>query len=158
LIYWAVNMGFAIAPTAAGLLATRSYATLFLGDAATTLLFGVAVVALVSETRPSHHHEPHPLSEYLAPYRGRAFISFCLTAMLIGAMFHQVGTTLAIDVQAHGLSPKQYGLLLSLNGVLITLLQPFVSRVTRRTAKVRVLTTAALLVGVGLGINALAAG
>ena len=43
-IYWAINLGAALAPIAAGVMANYDYFLLFLGDALTTALFGVIVV------------------------------------------------------------------------------------------------------------------
>src|SRR5579871_37061 len=51
LLYWAANLGFAVAAVVAGLLSGVSFSVLFIGDAATTLLFGALVVATVPETR-----------------------------------------------------------------------------------------------------------
>ena len=50
--YWAINLGFAIAPLLAGLLAASGYLTLFLVDAATTLVFALLVFLRVPESRP----------------------------------------------------------------------------------------------------------
>ena len=50
--YWAINLGFAIAPALGGLLAKAGYLTLFLADAATTLVFAVLVFLKVPESRP----------------------------------------------------------------------------------------------------------
>ena len=52
-LYWAINLGFSIAPVLAGLMASKSYTALFVGDAATTLLFALIVWARVPETRPA---------------------------------------------------------------------------------------------------------
>ena len=51
-IYWAINLGAAVAPVAAGLLAGWSYLALFIADAATTLVFGLLVFFGFRETRP----------------------------------------------------------------------------------------------------------
>jgi MFS family permease len=158
LIYWAVNLGFAIAPSVAGVLASRSYPALFFVDAITTLVFGLGVVWLVAESRPTGHAAHHGVSHYLAPYRDGLFVAFSFMAMLVGMLFHQIGSSLPIDVTSRGISPGTFGAMISLNGVLITILQPFISRYTRRAKRVRVLTSGAALVGLGMGINGLAAG
>ena len=59
LIYWVINLGFAIGLLLAGLLSTVSYLLLFLGDGATTMLFALLVWRGVPETRP---HAAHPAS------------------------------------------------------------------------------------------------
>src|SRR3954454_20421082 len=50
-IYWAINLGAALAPIIAGLLANYDYFLLFLGDALTTAVFGVIVLTRVPETQ-----------------------------------------------------------------------------------------------------------
>src|SRR3990170_1089612 len=50
--YWAINLGAAIAPVIAGLLANYTYLALFIGDALTTLAFGLIVYFGIRETRP----------------------------------------------------------------------------------------------------------
>ena len=158
LIYWAANLGFAIAPMVAGFVAAKSYALLFLGDGLTTLAFGAIVVANVPETRPTRREAHLRLTDMLTPYRNGPFFRFAFCSFLIGVMFHQIGTTLPLDLQAHGIPATTYGALLSINGILITLLQPFTSLYTRRASRRWVLTVSAAVVGVGFGINAVAAG
>jgi MFS family permease len=60
---------------------------------------------------------------------------------------------LPIDLNEHGLSPQVYGALIAENGVLIVLLQPFVSRAMERFPRHRVLALSAVLVGCGFGLT-----
>lgn len=50
--YWATNVGIALAPLLAGVVASQSYFALFVIDALTTALFGILVWLRVPETRP----------------------------------------------------------------------------------------------------------
>jgi MFS family permease len=52
LLYWAINLGVAVAGVAGGFLAARSYWLLFVLDAATCLVFAVLIVRFVPETHP----------------------------------------------------------------------------------------------------------
>jgi len=52
-LYWAINLGAAVAPMMAGFIARWSYLPLFVVDAATTLAYGLIVLWRVSESRPS---------------------------------------------------------------------------------------------------------
>jgi MFS family permease len=156
LLYWAVNLGFSIAPAAAGLLAAKSYRALFFVDGATTLAFTAMVVRLVPETRPAH--PPAPISSFAAPYVHRAFLAFAAASLLLSTFFHQIGAALPIDMGRHGISPRSFGLLLALNGVLIVLLQPVATTLQERWPRGRVMAWGAFVTGVGFGIPALAAG
>jgi len=153
-LYWAVNLGFAVGSALGGAMAAHGWYLLFFGDAATTLLYAGIVWWKIPETRPLHPvHEKRPPP--WAPLSDGPFVAFCALSMMVWMLFHQAFVTLPIDLRNHGLSPGDYGLLIALNGVLIVLLQPIVSRLLLRFAHYRVLALAALLVGVGFGLTAL---
>lgn len=153
-LYWAVNLGFAVGSALGGAMSKFGWYPLFIGDAATTLLYAAIVWWRVPETRPDHpeHRVREPL---WAPLADRPFVIFCALIALVGLLFHQGFVTLPIDVRDHGLSPASYGSLIALNGVLIFVLQPFVSRVLAPFPRHRVLSAAAALVGIGFGMTAL---
>src|SRR5512143_4100941 len=54
--YWAINLGAAIAPLLAGLIAEHNYLILFVADALTTALCGLIVWLGIRETRPVEAH------------------------------------------------------------------------------------------------------
>nr|AGZ94090.1 major facilitator superfamily MFS_1 transporter [Streptomyces sp. MMG1533] len=57
---------------------------------------------------------------------------------------------------AHGLAPHTYGLVVALNGLLIIVLQPVISRQAERLGMDAQFVLAGLLVAVGFGANAIA--
>src|SRR5215208_4713205 len=58
--YWAINLGAAVAPLLAGLIAERNYLILFVADALTTAVCGLIVLLGIRETRPVEaHHNAH---------------------------------------------------------------------------------------------------
>ena len=65
--YWAVNLGAAVAPLLAGLIANYNFLILFIGDALTTAIFGLIVLLGIHETGPAeaHHASRTPLGERL---------------------------------------------------------------------------------------------
>jgi len=153
MLYWAANIGFAFGSAAGGAMAKHGWWLLFFGDAATTLLFALVVWLRIPETRPEHPvHEKRP--PLWAPLANRPFVVFVLLITLVGLLFHQAFVTLPIDVRAHGLSTAAYGVLIALNGVLITLLQPGVSRALLKFRRDRVLAASAALVGIGFALTA----
>jgi hypothetical protein len=66
--YWAINLGAAVAPVIAGLMAQYDYIILFIADAATTAVFGFIVLFGIRETRPAEaQHAAHtPLTERIS--------------------------------------------------------------------------------------------
>ena len=159
--YWAINLGFAIAPVLAGLLAGFGYRTLFLADAATTALTALLLWAKLPETRPARAAggaaEPAALQGTLRDALGdRVFGSFVLLTFLIAAVYAQHQITLPIAMRDDGLSPAAYGSVMAVNGILIVLVTVPVSRWLQRLPPERVLAAAAVITGAGFACTAAA--
>jgi len=151
-LYWAINLGFAVAAVLAGVLAKIDYRLLFIGDAATTVLYGLLVWRAIPETRATTGQpEPGDLREVL---RDRTFLLFLVPALLVAIAFFQHVSTLPLDMTAHGHDERAYGLVVGVNGALIVLLQPLATRLLAGYARDRVLAASALLVGAGFGMYA----
>lgn len=153
-LYWAVNLGFAGAAMIAGWLADVSYTLLFVGDAATTLLYGLLVFWKVPETHPERHAHARARPDPLTPFRDRSFVAFLIAQFLCILVFAQSNATLPIDMRAHGVAPKIYGTLIAINGLMVVLLQPLAISIVQRFRRTRVLAVGALLVGAGFGLCA----
>ncbi|HEU4674582.1 MAG TPA: MFS transporter, partial [Motilibacteraceae bacterium] len=126
--YWAINLGFAIAPVLAGFLAQVSYLLLFLGDALTTLVLAAIVFLRVPETHPHLHRSAdapaaaQPAGSFLDAVRDPVFMAFTGLAFLLALVFMQHLSTLPVAMAADGLTPAQYGTAVAVNGLLIVLL------------------------------------
>jgi MFS family permease len=179
--YWAINLGFACAAVLAGFAAEASYLLLFLVDATTTAITAAIIFVLVGETRPIH---PAPGSagsggpagaaeaagagRPAAPraaatngglrtvLRDRVFIGFVGLNLLVALVFLQHISMLPIAMGQDGLGPTTYGWVIALNGVLIVAGQLFVPRLIRGRGGSHVLALAAVIVGVGFGLTAVA--
>jgi MFS family permease len=162
LLYWVVNLGYAIALPLAGLMVRYGYQLLFIADAITTFLYGCAIWMLVPETRPARPvGEPGglrlraTLGGLLAPFRDPVFIAFGLPIFAVALMFFQGHMALPLDLTQRGLTQSQFGLVMGVNGVLIVLLQPFTGRWVGGLRRSTVLALAAVLTGLGFGMHAL---
>jgi MFS family permease len=156
LVYWAVNLGWALSLSVAGLVAERSFLVLFLADAGTCVLFALIVFLKVPETRPPGLHAHSPLSGLARVLADRTFVVFLglyLTALVV---FLQFQLAAALDMASHGLGPAVFSALMAVNGLGVVLLQPALGPWLRRFDGNRLLATSALLFGVGFGVNALA--
>jgi MFS family permease len=157
LIYWAINLGFAVAMSVAGVFADRGLQLLFFIDGITSLVFAAVVLVGVPETRPPPTKRGDGrLGGFAAALGDRVFVWFLLSTFALVVIFWQHQVTLPVDITNHGVSPAGYGRLIAINGVLIVLLQPFAATLLGRFDRTRVLGGACLLVGLGFGINALA--
>jgi len=157
--YWAINLGAAIAPVIAGLLASYTYLALFIGDALTTLAFGLIVFFGIRETRPIEVQASTGVSprERLAQLkREPILLLFSLLALFFGIVYMQGFVTLPVDMGSHGLGPEQYGFAIAMNGFLIVLISIPVSNLAAHWPRFEAMAVAAVFLGLGFGFTALA--
>jgi MFS family permease len=162
-LYWAINLGWAFAATVAGIVAGWSFLGLFVGDAVTTLTFGAIIFLRVPDTRPDLATVARSGigRDFLAPFRDRRLTGFLGTQFLVVLVFMQSPVALSLDMRAHGLSARTFGFLVALNGALIVVFQPLGMRILGRAHapnRALALALAAVLTGIGFGVNGLAGG
>lgn len=155
--YWAINLGFTFAALVGGFMAERNFTLLFWGDAATTLALAAIVWRKLPETRPPPpSNQPAARISFIAPFVDRAFAPFLVLNFLVVLVFMQHLTGLPADMHQKGLSTEAFGVVIAANGVLIVLLQPWVTERVRATPRPVLLAAAAALTGLGFGLTALA--
>ncbi len=153
---WAVNLGFSLAPILAGFMARYDYFLLFIGDALTTFIFGLIVLARVPETRPAQvSHATHvSFNERMQQVRREPLLLiFSFITLFVGIIYMQGYVTLPLDMQTHALSSADYGLAIAVNGILIVALSIQVSHAATNWPRFRAMAVAVLLLGVGFGLN-----
>lgn len=156
-LYWAINLGFTIAPLAAGAMAGWSYRALFIGDAVTMALYGVIVLAWVPETRPvAAVAATGPRVSLATVLTDRVFMIFVGLILATTLVFHQSTVTLSLHLEHAGYATATYGAIIAVNGVLIIVVQPWVTAWLGGRASAPVLAVAAVLCGVGMGGHGLA--
>jgi len=158
LLYWANNVGIAFSAVVGGAVGERSWAALFLADAAMTLVFALVVWRKVPETRPAPATPTGRAGAdrgWGAVLRDRPFVAFVALFVLFLTVFFQFQVSAPIAMLGSGLRPAQIGRVLAVNGLLIGTLQPFAARVFQGRDRGRVLALGALLVGLGYGAYAL---
>jgi MFS family permease len=149
----AFNAGWAFGPATAGILVQHSYTWLFLGDAATSVLYGlVAWIALPSAHRPERKTGSGWvfLKTVRADWR---FMQLLGAVLLVGLVFMQICSTLSLALADSGMSSRVYGLLISLNGLLVVLFELPITRMTRLYPPRSVIATGFLLIGLGFALN-----
>lgn len=176
LIYWVINVGFAVAATTAGLVAGIDYTLLFVIDAATTVAAATLVAIKVPE--PAHPTAPAiaagPAPRRPAPGRSRGgrtrtpgpglravfadrvFMGFVGANVLTALVFMQHISSLPIAMSRDGHPASTFGAVIALNGILIVVGQLFIPRLLGGLSRSRALALAALIIGAGFGFNALA--
>lgn len=157
--YWAINLGAAVAPLLAGLIANYSYLILFVADALTTAIFGLIVLFGIRETRPAEAHQSAhiPLGKRISEIRrAPILLLFSFITLFFGVVYMQGNVTLPLDMQSHGLGPTAYGAAIAVNGFLIILMTIPVSNLATKWPRFETVAVAALLLGMGFGFTAIA--
>jgi len=152
----AFNAGWAFGPATAGFLAAYSFFWLFVGDSLTSLLFGVVAWSCLPAGRPAGRADAAWLESLRAVQKDPLLRRALISSLAIGVVFLQMVSSYGLHVTALGHSDKTYGLLLSLNGVLIVCCELPVTEITRRYPARRVMALGYLLVGGGFALNGLA--
>jgi MFS family permease len=179
--YWAINLGFAVSSTTAGLIAQYSYHLLFFGEAAMVLATAVVVFVKLPESRPEGKHPEEKRPEEKRPedereptghtgeasetearvsmgtvLRDRRFMAVVGLNLLLAVLIQQGFVALPIAMGEQGLSSSDFGTVIAVNGVLIVLLQIPLTRFIEHRDPARLLIVSALLTGYGFGLNVFA--
>ncbi|MFD5396589.1 MDR family MFS transporter [Streptomyces sp. NPDC127097] len=170
--YWAINLGFAISSTAAGLIAEHGYLALFVGEATLVLACALVVFWKLPESRPAQSAPggpggpggpgdgatgpaPAPVS-MLTVLRDGRFMTVVGLNLLLALLFQQAYVSMPVSMGQDGFSSAQFGMVIAVNGVLVVLLQIPVTRFIEHRSPALLLIGSALLAGYGFGLTALA--
>ena len=167
----AVNLGWASGTALGGVLADWNWRLLFLGDGLTTLAFGVLVYLAIPETRPaaavsSPVPAPTPAPDGSPagarpvlgrgptnPLRDGVFLATMLTGLLLTLIFCSHLTVLPLTVtQSAGYPAVVFGLLASVNGVLIAFFEISITARLKGFRRLRLAALGSVLVAAGFGM------
>lgn len=154
---FAINLGFAAGPATAGLLANRSFLYVFLGDAITSFVYGViALLALPHGLRSQAAEETADEGAVKHAMKNRAFVLFLLSTLCVTWIEFQVHSTLPLYIERNGYSTTVYGMLMSINGVMIVLFELAIIAWTQRFQPQPMIALGYALSGVGFALTGLA--
>jgi Arabinose efflux permease len=126
------NLSATIGPAIGGIMASRSFETLFFADVAISLAVAVFVFFFLPETRPQGEHvEKHQEETFRQTMRGygqvlrdKVFVAFILISILSTLMYFNMNSSLSVYMVNHrGFSSEQFGYILSLNAIMVVVLQ-----------------------------------
>jgi len=152
----AINLGMSIGPALGGFLATVSFRAMFSVDAVTTLLAG-AVLALTPWRAFSGVNSEAGKSngEHIRPTTivgDAGFLIFLSGVLLVGIVFFQHESALPLYlVQYLHLSPAFYGMLFTINTLLIVALEVPLNTATAHWSSTRSLIFGSMLFAIGFG-------
>lgn len=158
--YWANNIGNALGPLIAGLVAPISYLILFMGDALTTYCFSLLIWLGVPETRPGnrlHIQKQQERKESPQLPRRNAFTdlrlwAYALLGLLFDCVYLQWMTALPLDMHAHGMSTLAFGTIMAVNAAQIVLISLPMAALFQHINQHLSLAIATLMLGTGMGL------
>ena len=152
------NLAVVIGPAIGGFLAAQSYLSLFIADAlASTLVAGIVFFKL-PETRARITDEEK--EAMVATFRGygkvlrdNAFMLFWVASMLTAMVYVQMNSTLAVYLRdTHGVMEQGFGLILSMNALIVVLFQFPITRRVSKQPPFSVMARGALLYAIGFAM------
>ena len=162
LFRFALNIGAALGGVVGGVLASSSYAGLFLVNAVACLLFGAVVTVLLGggtgTGRGGADAEPGREGSYREALLDRALVRFLAMTVVGEFVYIQHSVGLPLHMSDAGLGERDFGLLIGLNGLLVLTLElPVTAFVSRRRLE-HVLAVGNLVLGLGLALTGVALG
>ncbi len=154
------NVGIAIGPAVGGFLASRSYLYAFGASALGSVLFVLLIALGMHETRPTAAQcaaETKSAGSYLDILRNRHFVAFLALIALAYVVYSFVMTVMPLHMSdQHGLGEQYFGLVMTVNALIVVFLQFPMIRLVRRANHLRVIAAGALLFALATGSVALA--
>lgn len=154
----AINAGFALGPAVGGILAHISFHWIFIGNAVADLLYGVLAWRGLPARVLSRdaHATSSAAGSWSAVLADRRLLLFLAAIFPMTFIFMQGSSSFALYTADLGFSPRDFGLLLGVNGILIVTCELTLTGFTRRFPPVNVLMLGYTLLGVGYACTGLA--
>jgi len=153
----AVNAGFALGPAVGGILAHISFHWIFIGNAAADLIYGIlAWRGLPVRVQHTDANSTGSEGSWSAVLADRRLLLYLAAIFPMTFIFMQGVSSFPLYTADLGFSPRDFGLLLGINGVLIVTCELTITGLTRRFSPANVLMLGYMLLGVGYACTGLA--
>jgi MFS family permease len=154
LIYWAVNLGSAVAGVLGGVLAAHAFWTLFALNAITSAAFAVTAARFLPADRPIR--PPSDARVFRPAIRDGLLVAITASFLVFAIIAVQAYVTLPIVMRSDGFGPAAYGLVFAVNPTTVIVVQPLTLRWLSGLSPQLVYAASMLLTGVGFGLTAFA--
>lgn len=153
------NLAVIIAPPIAGLLIANSYLTLFIVDAAISLVAASVVLIALPETKPEAHPDAVPetmkqsFSGYKEVFKNTPFILFIGVTILMTLVYMNMNSTLGVFLRDYrGIPEIGFGTLLSINALIVVALQFWVTRKLEKFKPLAMMAVGTFLYAIGFAM------
>jgi MFS family permease len=156
--YTGLSLGYTVAIIPAGFLADRDFVLLGLASGTTYLLIPIIVLtALRGAGRPSGRTDGAGFFAHaVLAFRDRAFVGFALLALALPLSLGTISLAMPLYAADSGVTTREIGLVLAVNGVLVVLLALPVNAALERFGPFRSLPYSAVLIAAAYAGLALA--
>ena len=152
----AVNLAVTIGPAIGGLLAGISYFLLFVMDCIISYIAAFLVFTSLAETKPMLPEGQaqigliQSIHGYGKVFRDRIFMVFVFLITMTAIVYLQIDSTLSVFLRdMHGTTPQQFGIILSLNAIMVVLLQFTFTRLIKHRQPINMMALGNLFYGFG---------
>ncbi|MFM8322036.1 MAG: MDR family MFS transporter [Chloroflexota bacterium] len=159
------NLAWIIGPSLGGLIAIRSYLPLFIMDAVLSCITGVIIYFMIAETRPQPKEGQagesfwSTLTGYKVVALDGLFMAFIIVSILMLIVYQQMYNTLSVYLRdVHGVPARGYGLLLSIDALLVVVAQLWVTGKVKRRPPMLMMALGAGLYMIGFGMYGFVSG
>ncbi len=153
------NLAWIFGPTIGGLLAAQSYQYIFIADAISSIITAIIVFRLIPETRPqakelaAHESMAQTFRGYGTALVDRLFVAFLVVSVLMNLVYLQMYSTLSVFLRdEYGVSPREYGMLMSMNALTVVFFQFWLTRRLRPYRPMALMAVGAALYMVGFSL------
>jgi len=155
----AVNLSATGGPILGGFLATQSYLFLFIADAVSSLFTALIVFLVIPETKPDKKEDKpeetvmKTIIGYKEVLKDSVYIMFLAVSAITVLVYMQMNTTLPYFLkEMYGFTKQGYGLLLSMNALMIVLFQFWITKRISKYDPMKMMAFGTLLYMIGFGM------
>lgn len=133
----AVNLSVSFGPAIGGLLADYSFMILFVTDFVISMITAYIVYRKIPETKPEKDPGKDQKEESIIKTMGgyglvlkdAVFMVIVILSILTNVVYMQMNSTLSVFLRdMHGISPQGYGYIISLNALMVVVMQFWITR------------------------------
>ena len=150
------NLAVTIGPAIGGLIASKSFFSLFIIDACASAVTALIVFLTMPETKPERHQDqPHEsvfqtFKGYSVAIKDGVFMAFLAVSAISVIVYMQMNTTLSVYLRdVHQITTQQFGYILSLNAAMVVVFQFWITRRISKYAPMLLMTFGTLFYLVG---------
>jgi len=154
-----VNLSATIGPMLGGILASQSYMLLFIGDAVSSLITALIVFIVIPETKPEKQEDKpeesviSTLIGYKVVFKDSLYIIFLAVSAITVLVYMQMNSTLSVFLLTeHGFPLEGFGLLLSMNALMVVLFQFWITKRISKYAPMKMMAFGTLFYMIGFGM------